>query len=188
MDPRFRSRQHTHVFTGGLRGYLIRFLLSATTSSSAGTTVRLVEGILEVDPDTVPTGASPGFAGCLPFHCGKAVASCLTGLIVNGLAVPVVPVGATVVETDLKNDLRRNESVTEQVERSVKTAQRETEQEMRDMRKAVREDLEKARNEANAIRKEMADARKDIEREVVQLKKEVDNKIQKAIDNPLANK
>ena len=92
------------------------------------------------------------------------------------------------IKTDLKNDLRRNESVTEQVERSVKTAQRETEQEMRDMRKAVREDLEKARNEANAIRKEMADARKDIEREVVQLKKEVDNKIQKAIDNPLANK
>jgi uncharacterized phage infection (PIP) family protein YhgE len=57
-----------------------------------------------------------------------------------------------------------------------------------DMRKAVREDLEKARNEANTIRREMADARKDIEREVVQLKKEVDGKIQKAIDNPLAGK
>ena len=92
------------------------------------------------------------------------------------------------IKTDLKNDIRRNESVTEQVERSVKTAQRETEQEMRDMRKAVREDLEKARNEANTIRKEMADARKDIEKEVTQLKKEVDSKIQKAIDNPLANK
>jgi dsDNA-specific endonuclease/ATPase MutS2 len=92
------------------------------------------------------------------------------------------------IKTDLKNDIRRNESVTEQVERSVKTAQRETEQEMRDMRKAVREDLEKARNEANTIRREMADARREIEREVVQLKKEVDGKIQKAIDNPLANK
>ena len=92
------------------------------------------------------------------------------------------------IKTDLKNDLRRNESVTEQVERGVKTAQRETEQEMRDMRKAVREDLEKARNEANTIRIEMAQARREIEREVVQLKKEVDSKIQKAIDNPLANK
>ena len=92
------------------------------------------------------------------------------------------------IKVDLKNDLRRNETVTEQVERSVKTAQRETEAEMRDMRKAVREDLEKARNEANAIRKEMADARRDIEREVVQLKKEIDGKIQKAIDNPLAKK
>jgi len=92
------------------------------------------------------------------------------------------------IKNDLKSDIRRNESVTEQVERSVKTVQRETEGEMREMRKAVREDLEKARNEANVIRKEMADTRKEIEREVVQLKKEVDTKIQKAVDNPLANK
>jgi hypothetical protein len=92
------------------------------------------------------------------------------------------------IKVDLKNDIRRNETVTEQVERSVKNAQRETESEMRDMRKAVREDLEKARNEASVIRREMADARREIEREVIQLKKEVDGKIQKAIDNPLANK
>ena len=92
------------------------------------------------------------------------------------------------IKVDLKNDIRRNETVTEQVERSVKNAQRETESEMREMRKAVREDLEKARNEANVIRREMADARREIEREVIQLKKEVDGKIQKAIDNPLANK
>jgi hypothetical protein len=48
--------------------------------------------------------------------------------------------------------------------------------------------LDKARGEVVAIRKEMADARREINREVEQLKKEVDNKIQKAIDNPLANK
>ena len=92
------------------------------------------------------------------------------------------------IKNDLKSDIRRNESVTEQVERSVKNVQRETEGEMREMRKAVREDLEKARNEANTIRREMADTRKEIEREVAQLKKEVDVKIQKAVDNPLANK
>ena len=92
------------------------------------------------------------------------------------------------IKTDLKNDIRRNESVTEQVERSVKQAQRETEQEMRQARKDVREDLDKARSEVNAIRKEMADARREISREVEVLKKEVDGKIQKAIDNPLANK
>jgi hypothetical protein len=103
------------------------------------------------------------------------------------------------IKNDLKSDIRRNESVTEQVERSVKIVQRETEGEMREMRKAVREDLEKARNEANTIRREMADTRKEVEREVVQLKKEierdvvqlkkeVDTKIQKAVDNPLANK
>ena len=92
------------------------------------------------------------------------------------------------IKTDLKNDIRRNESVTEQVERSVKQAQRETEQEMRQARKDVREDLDKARSEVNAIRKEMADARREISREVEVLKREVDGKIQKAIDNPLANK
>jgi len=92
------------------------------------------------------------------------------------------------IKNDLKNDIRRNESVTEQVERSVKQAQRETEQEMRQARKDVREDLDKARTEVNAIRKEMADARREISREVETLKKEVDNKIQKAIDNPLAGK
>lgn len=90
------------------------------------------------------------------------------------------------IKTDLKNDIRRNESVTEQVERSVKTAQRETEAEMRQARKDVREDLDKARNEVNAVRKEMAEARREISREVETLKKEIDVKIQKAIDNPLA--
>ena len=103
------------------------------------------------------------------------------------------------IKTDLKNDIRRNESVTEQVERSVKTAQRETEAEMREMRKAVREDLEKARTEANEIRRDMektrkeinsefSAARREITKEVTDLKKEVDSKIQKAMDNPLANK
>lgn len=92
------------------------------------------------------------------------------------------------IKNDLKNDIRRNETVTEQIERGVKTAQRETEQEMRQARKDIREDLDKARVEVNAIRKEMADARREISREVEVLKREVDSKIQKAIDNPLANK
>ena len=103
------------------------------------------------------------------------------------------------IKNDLKGDIRRNESVTEQVERSVKTAQRESDQEMRDMRKGVREDLDKARAEAASVRNEMAQARREISSETQQLKKEVtkdveilkkeiDAKIQKAIDNPLANK
>jgi hypothetical protein len=92
------------------------------------------------------------------------------------------------IKNDLKSDIRRNESVTEQVERSVKTAQRETEGEMREMRKGVREDLDKARSEAAAVRSEMASARREISKEVEQLKREIDQKIQKAIDNPLANK
>ena len=103
------------------------------------------------------------------------------------------------IKNDLKNDIRRNETVTEQVERSVKQAQRESDNEMRDMRKGVREDLDKARSEAAAVRAEMAQARREISNETQTLKKEVtkevevlkrelDQKIQKAIDNPLANK
>ena len=103
------------------------------------------------------------------------------------------------IKNDLKSDLRRNESVTEQVERFVKAAQRDSEGEMREMRKGVREDLDKARAEANAVRTEMAQARreisaetqalkKEVTKDVEVLKKEIDQKIQKAIDNPLANK
>ena len=103
------------------------------------------------------------------------------------------------IKNDLKSDLRRNETVTEQVERSVKAAQRDSESEMREMRKGVREDLDKARAEANAVRAEMAQARrevsaetqalkKEVTKDVETLKKELDTKIQKAIDNPLANK
>jgi len=92
------------------------------------------------------------------------------------------------IKTDLKNDIRRNESVTEQVERYVKQAQRETEQEMRQARKDIREDLDKARQEVASVRKEMAEARREADRGIDQLKREVDSKIQKAIDNPLANK
>lgn len=103
------------------------------------------------------------------------------------------------IKNDLKSDLRRNESVTEQVERYVKDAQRQSDSEMREMRKGVREDLDKARSEAAAVRAEMAQARREIGAETQQLKKEVtkevevlkkelDQKIQKAIDNPLANK
>jgi hypothetical protein len=103
------------------------------------------------------------------------------------------------IKNDLKSDLRRNETVTEQVERSVKAAQRDSESEMREMRKGVREDLDKARAEANAVRTEMALARrevnaetqalkKEVTKDVETLKKELDQKIQKAIDNPLANK
>jgi len=101
------------------------------------------------------------------------------------------------IKTDLKQDIRRNESVVDNIERSVKTAQREIDNEMRGMRNDVRSDLEKARTEAAAIRSdvertrreitnEMTTTRREVTREVEQLKKELDSKIQRALDNPLA--
>ena len=62
------------------------------------------------------------------------------------------------IKNDLKNDIRRLEGVVEQVERSSKQMARE----------------------AN-------DANKESERELRQVRKEVDDKIKKALDNPLAN-
>lgn len=61
------------------------------------------------------------------------------------------------IKNDMKSDIRRLESVVENVERSTKQAQRETDQDLR----AVRNEIDRSR-------------------------KEVDSKIQKALDNPLA--
>ena len=74
------------------------------------------------------------------------------------------------IKTDLKNDLRRNETVTEQIERSVKQSQREIEQDVKSVQREMRADQDRTRAELEKLRKE------------------VDSKIQKAIDNPLANK
>jgi ATP-dependent Lon protease len=74
------------------------------------------------------------------------------------------------IKNDLKNDLRRNETVTEQIERSVKQSQREIEQDVKTVQREMRADQDRTRSELEKLRKE------------------VDSKIQKAIDNPLANK
>ena len=61
------------------------------------------------------------------------------------------------IKNDLKADIRRLEGTVDSVERSAKQTQRETAQDVQDVRKDLK-----------------------------QLNKELDNKIQKALDNPLA--
>jgi glutamate synthase domain-containing protein 1 len=63
------------------------------------------------------------------------------------------------INTNLKQDIRRLESVVEQVERSSKQIQRETQQDI-----------------------------KEVQNQVKQVEKDVDKKIQRALDNPLAGK
>ncbi len=63
------------------------------------------------------------------------------------------------IKNDLKQDIRRLENVVEQVERSAKQMQREVNQ-----------------------------AQKDQDAELRQVRREVDDKIKKALDNPLAGK
>ena len=74
------------------------------------------------------------------------------------------------IKNDLKSDIRRLESVVDNVERGAKQSQRETDQSVRDVQQELR------RNS-----KEADQAIKDVRREV-------DVKIQKALDNPLAGK
>ncbi len=63
------------------------------------------------------------------------------------------------INTNLKQDIRRLEGVVEQVERSSKQMQRETQQDV-----------------------------KEVQNQVKQVEKDVDRKIQRALDNPLAGK
>jgi uncharacterized protein YoxC len=72
------------------------------------------------------------------------------------------------IKNDLKGDIRRVEGVADQVERSSKQSQREAEQAVKEVRQEVRE------------------VRREVEQNQKQLSREVDSKIQKALDNPLA--
>ena len=83
------------------------------------------------------------------------------------------------IKTDLKNDIRKNESVTESVERYVKQANRENDQDMKAVRKDVVDRLDKVRDEMDKLKS-------DTNARIEKMNRDVDNKIQKAIDNPLA--
>ena len=85
------------------------------------------------------------------------------------------------IKNDLKNDLRRNETVTETIERSVKQSQREIDTDLKTVQKDLRASLDRTRDDMEKLKRD-TDARLD------RVAREVDSKIQKAIDNPLANK
>lgn len=72
------------------------------------------------------------------------------------------------IKNDLKNDLRRVEGVVENVERSSKQASRDTEAQLRD------------------VQAEMRRNGRETDAAIKQVQREVDVKIQKALDNPLA--
>ncbi len=84
------------------------------------------------------------------------------------------------IKNDLKTDIRRAESVTEQIERSVKQAQRETDVDLKSMQKDLRANLDRTRDD-------MEKMKRDVETRLDRLNRDVDNRIKKAIDNPLAN-
>lgn len=85
------------------------------------------------------------------------------------------------IKNDLKTDIRRNESVLEQVERAVKVAQRETDQDLKLVAKNVEQSIQRTRDDMDKLKR-------DTDNKIEKLASSVDSKIQKAIDNPLAGK
>ena len=90
------------------------------------------------------------------------------------------------IKTDLKQDLRRLEGVVENIERSSKQTARETGdsvnssgREVKQVQKEVMESMRDSERRVQAIQKEL-------DAEVRNLRREVDDKIKKALDNPLA--
>jgi len=84
------------------------------------------------------------------------------------------------IKNDLKQDVRRLEGVVENVERSSKTDQRLTDSGMKEIKRDVDATLKD-------INRELVKNQKETQAEVRALRIEVDNKIKKALDNPLAN-
>lgn len=72
------------------------------------------------------------------------------------------------IKNDLKSDIRRLEGTVESVERSAKQSQRESDLAVKD------------------VRDELRQARKETDQSLKSIERSVDQKIQKALDNPLA--
>lgn len=94
------------------------------------------------------------------------------------------------IKNDLKTDIRRNESVTEQIERSVKQAQRETDEDIKSAQKDLRNSLDRSRDDMDKLKRDteakIESLTRTVNDKVERLNKTVDDKIQKALDNPLA--
>ena len=84
------------------------------------------------------------------------------------------------IKIDLKGDVRRLEGVVENVERSTKTDQRLTDSAM----KEIKRDVDNTLKEVN---RELVKNQKETTAEIRALRSDVDNKIKKALDNPLNN-
>jgi hypothetical protein len=95
------------------------------------------------------------------------------------------------IKNDLKGDVRRLESVVENVERSSKTDQRLTDSGMKEIKRDVDGTVKEIRRDVDAtlkdINRELVKNQKEQQAEIRALRADVDNKIKKALDNPLNN-
>ena len=102
------------------------------------------------------------------------------------------------IKNDLKDDVRRVESVVENMERSTKAAQRDTDltiketkrendTTLKEVRRYSDQSVKEVNQEITRQQQEMARNQKETQQEIRALRNEVDAKIKKALDNPLSN-
>lgn len=95
------------------------------------------------------------------------------------------------IKNDLKKDVRRVESVVDNIERSTKTDQRNTDATVKEIKRDVDTNVKEIRkNTDDTIRdlnRDMVKNQKELQAEIRALRGEVDMKIKKALDNPLSN-
>jgi hypothetical protein len=84
------------------------------------------------------------------------------------------------INTNLRQDIRRVESVLEGVERSQRTSQREIDNEVKEIRRSVDETVRVITQQSNKLERETA-------QELRAIRSEIDRRIQQALDNPLSN-
>ena len=95
------------------------------------------------------------------------------------------------IKNDLKQDVRRVETVVDNIERSTKTDQRNTDATVKDIKRDVDTNIKEIRkNTDDTIRdlnRDMVKNQKETQAEIRALRGEIDMKIKKALDNPLSN-
>lgn len=106
------------------------------------------------------------------------------------------------IKNDLKGDIRRIENVVENLERSSKTDQRSTDATVKEIKKEIDNSMKEMKKDVDTtlrevrrysdqtikdMNAEMVRNQKENTAEVRALRREVDDKIKKALDNPLSN-
>lgn len=95
------------------------------------------------------------------------------------------------IKNDLKNDIRRLETVVENLERRTNTSLRDTDNVVKDTKKEVDSTLKEVRRYSDQtikeVNQEITRTQKETQTELRAIRREVDDKIKKALDNPLSN-
>ncbi len=84
------------------------------------------------------------------------------------------------ININLRQDIRRVETVLDGVERGQRTSQREIDNEVKEIRRSVDDAVRTITQQSNKLERETA-------QELRAIRNEIDRRIQQALDNPLAN-